>query len=389
MRWFYPWRHATVDELVVLDDFFPNLITGFRVAEFNAYIEAFANVRVLSALREFDAEYSRYAARYPRFANQVVRFTPEVMGRPRLAYLMFLNNAVNFLPLLEERGVPFVMTLYPGGGFGLDEPASDEKLARVLSSPLLQTLITTQRITDRYVRNFASRNQLKLPPMRQILGVVVNPLYFDVDLPLHRPYFGEGKAVLDVCFVAEKYMPHGENKGYPEFIAAALSLKDEPAVRFHVVGSFNASDIDVTPLGDRIQFHGRVETVRLPLFFADMDVVVSPNKPRVLHPGNFDGFPTGSCTEAALCGVALVASDTLDQNPGYLDGEAIVIVQPTAKAVEVALRELLAHPARIGQIARLGQSLTRQWCAPDVQIGGRREVIESVARDVSLTLPPR
>jgi len=142
-------------------------------------------------------------------------------------------------------------------------------------------------------------------------------------------------------------------------------------------------------LGDRIRFHGRIETVDLPAFFAGMDVVVSPNKPRVLHAGNFDGFPTGSCTEAALCGVAVVASDVLGQNPGYPDGEAVLIVEPTAAAVAGMLRGLLAEPERIGRVARLGRTLTRRWYAPEAQIGGRRQVLEVAARHASLTLVSR
>lgn len=387
MHW--PWRCARTKELVILDDFFPNLLTGFRIAEFNAYLKVFENVRVLSTLDQFEDEHARYAARYPHFARRVQRFSPKALGRPRLAHVVFLNNAAAHLPVLEDRGIPFVMTLYPGGGFGLDEAQSDEKLARVLSSPLLRSVITTQHVTDRYLRNFASTHRLRLPPTRQILGVVVHPLYFDGELPAHQPYFGEGKDVLDICFVAEKYMPCGTNKGYPEFIAAALSLQGEPAVRFHVVGSFTPSDLDVTPLGNRIRFHGRIETVNLPMFFSGMDVIVSPNKPRVLHPGNFDGFPTGSCTEAALCGVTVVASDSLGQNPGYPDGRGMLIIQPTAEAVEEAIRELVTHAHRVGEMARLGQALTRQWYAPGVQIGGRLELLQSLACAESLTLLAR
>lgn len=384
MQW--PWRRWRARELVILDDFFPNLLTGFRIAEFNAYLETYRNVRVLSALEDFQREHARYAARYPHFARRVQRFSPDALGRPRLAYLIFLNNAIRYLPLLEDRGIPFVMTLYPGGGFGLEEAQSDAKLFRVLSSPLLRSVITTQRVTDNYLRAFASSHRLSLSSVRQICGVVVNPMYYGDDLPAHQPYFGEGKHVLDVCFVAEKYMPSGKNKGYPEFIAAALLLKQEPAVRFHVVGSFTADDLDVTALGDRIQFYGRIETAHLPAFFSGMDVIVSPNKPRVLHPGNFDGFPTGSCTEAALCGVTVVASDSLGQNPGYPDGRGMLIIQPTAAAVERALRELLSHPRRVGEIARLGQTLTRQLYAPDVQIGGRLKVLQTLACGESFKL---
>lgn len=384
--WRLPWQPARRAELVVLDDFFPNLLTGFRIAEFNAYLRAYRNVRVLSALRDFETEHARYAELYPEMASRVERYTRKALGRPQLVYLMFLNNAALFLPMLERRDIPFVLTLYPGGGFGLNEPPSDKKLRRVLASKQLRGLIVTQQVTGDYVRSFAQRHGLTLPRIRHIPGVVANPLYFSPDLPAHQPYFGEGKADFDVCFVAEKYMPLGQNKGYPEFVEAALMLREEPALRFHVVGSFGPDDIDVSALDDRITFHGRVETSRLPRFFAGMDLVVSPNKPYLLHPGNFDGFPTGGCVEAALCGVAVMASDSLGQNIGYPNGEAMLIIEPSAPAVAEGIRMLLASPEQVGQIARRGCELTRQWYAPSVQIEGRRDVISEVARDVALDL---
>jgi len=387
MSWAWSWRRKG-DELVVLDDFFPNLLTGFRVAEYNAYLGTFANLRVLSALPGFTTEHARYAARYPQFASRVERFSGRDLRRAKLAYINFLNNAALFLPHLQERGLAFALTLYPGGGLGLHEAPSDSKLLQVLSSPLLRSLTVTQPVTERYVIDFAAKHGLHLPPLRLVPGVVVNPMYFTAGLQPHGPYFGEAKASFDICFVAEKYMARGENKGYPEFIAMAHALRDEPALRFHVVGSFTAEDVDVATLDKRISFTGRIETTDLPTFFHGMDLVVSPNKPFLLHPGNFDGFPTGACVEASLCGVAVMASDALEQNPGYHSGESILIVPPAADAMVEAMRGLLREPMRVASIARAGQALTRRWYAPEVQIGRRREVLEAVAQEVGLALQP-
>lgn len=386
MKLGWPWRPAPRDRLLVLDDFFPNLLTGFRIAEYNAYLEAFPDVLVLSTLKDFDAQHARYARRYPTLAPRVQRQTRRVLARGAAAYVNFLNNAAHVLPKLERLDVPFGMTLYPGGGFGLREEASDVKLRRVLSSPLLRSLTVTQPVTEQYVNEFANHHGLRLPAMQLIPGVVVNPMYFAADLPPHGAYFGEGKPTFDVCFVAEKYMARGENKGYPEFIAMALALRAQARLRFHVVGSFSPDDIDVGALGERITFHGRVETAQLRGFFAAMDLVVSPNRPFMLHPGNFDGFPTGGCVEAALCGVAVMASDALKQNPGYPNGEAMLIVAPDVDAMVAAMHGLLHAPARVAAIARTGQALTRQWYAPDVQIGKRCEALQALASSAAFTL---
>ena len=219
---------------------------------------------------------------------------------------------------------------------------------------------------------------------------MVNPLYFDPHGPARAPAFGQGKATFDICFVAECYMPLGANKGYPEFIAAAQALADCPELRWYIVGGgFTPEEIDVSALGDRIQFHGRLETAALRRFYAGMDLIVSPNQPFLLHPGNFDGFPTGCCVEAALCGVAVMATDALQQNPGYVDGESMLLLETTAtvslaRQIENRIRQLLVAPDALERVGQAGQVLTRQLYAPARQIGQRQRILRSVAERMGL-----
>ena len=374
-------RHAP---WVVLDDFFPNLLTGFRVAEYNAHLQSFPQLTVLSTLADFPVQHASYARQYPGLASRVQPYSPAWLAGCSLAYLNFLNNAVQFLPALQEQGIPFVLTLYPGGGFGLDETESDDKLARVLASPLLQALIVTQPVTEHYVRRFAERRQLPLPPVHRIDGLVVNPLYFEAEPLAPSTHFGASKTGIDVCFVAERYMPAAANKGYPEFIAAAQALADLPALRFHVVGGgFDPHELDVSALGERIRFYGRLETSQLRQFYHGMDLIISPNRARLLHPGNFDGFPTGCCVEAALCGVAVMATDSLQQNPGYVDDESIFLLDaaglPLAQQIAERLRRLAAQAQLLRTVGQSGQALTRQFYAPERQIGERQRILREVA----------
>ncbi len=376
---------------LVLDDFFPNLLTGFRVAEYNAHLAAFPQLSVLSSLGDFASQHARYAEHYPALAHRVRPFAPAWLAGAGLAFLNFLNNAHQFLPALQQYRVPFVLTLYPGGGFGLDEPESDAKLAAVLACPLLQALIVTQGVTQDYVQRFAAGRGLALPPLHRIDGVVVNPLYLEVEAPARDAM--ADKAVLDICFVAERYMPQGANKGYPAFIAAALALADCARLRWHIVGGgFTPEEIDVSALGDRIQFHGRLTTQDLRQFYARMDLIVSPNQPYLLHPGNFDGFPTGCCVEAALCGVAVMATDALQQNPGYVDGESMLMLDAAsevslAQQIEIRIRQILADPAVLTRIGQAGQVFTRELYAPERQIGERQRILRSVAQRLGLPVP--
>jgi len=412
MNWLSKWFRRPPPAWWILDDFFPNLLTGFRVAEYNALLDRFPGLRVASTYGDFDAAHAQYARLHPRHAHRVLRYAPGLLDGARLVYLNFLNNAVAFLPELERAHLPFVATLYPGGGFGLDEADSDAKLARLLGSPLLRALIVTQDVTRAYV---AARAPAALP-VTEIFGVVADPGYFgpvpvgsesaagsgpgpaperSAPAPARsaatRTWYGSGKSVCDVAFVAENYMRIGENKGFPAFVAAisALCAAATPLpLAVHVVGSFTpehwraampagAPDPDTLPL----QFHGRLETSALRAFYRQVDVVVSPNRPRVLHAGNFDGFPTGCCVEGALCGVVMVASDPLGLNAGrYREGVEFVRIEPDGADVARALRTLLADPLSVKRIGEAGQAVTRRLFAPDVQIGGRIAVLERALR---------
>lgn len=366
----------------VIDDFFPNLLTGFRVAEYNGLLGHFPGLRIASTYGGFDEAHAQYAARYPRFAERVLRLDPAALAGSHLAYVNFLNNAHAYLPHLQAHRVPFVMTLYPGGGFGLYEPASDAKLTEVLASPLLREVIVTQPVTRDYLR---ARAPAALA-VTEIFGVVSHPLYFDAPQASPRRRFGVHKNSFDVAFVAEKYMPRGLNKGFPAFVRgvqAAIAGAPDVDWRIHVVGGFDRDDwrAELRPggadLGERVVLHGRLETGELRQWFGGIDLVVSPNLPGALHRGNFDGFPTGCCVEAALCGTAFAATDPLGLSEGrFRDGEHYWHLEPGAAAVTAALLALAAQPQRLAALGLAGQARAQDLFSPQRQIGGRIAVLE-------------
>ncbi|MBP8309066.1 MAG: glycosyltransferase family 4 protein [Burkholderiaceae bacterium] len=386
MRWLSTsWRRRNPHSWWVIDDFFPNLLTGFRVAEYNALLRHFPGLSIASTYGGFDEAHAAYAALYPELAPRVQRFSPESLAGCPLAYVNFLNNAVAFLPWLLAHRVPFVTTLYPGGGFGLYEAASDAKLAQLLAAPGLRELIVTQSVTRDYIRARAP----EALPITEIFGVVVNPVYFQPEQA--RTWHGQGKPTLDIAFVAEKYMARGENKGFPAFVgglAQALAGLARPQdLRVHVVGSFEPADWrevapadapDLSQWPGGVSFHGRLETSQLRALMHGIDLVVSPNVPGSLHSGNFDGFPTGCCVEAALCGTAFAATDPLGLSQGrFVDGEHYLRLEPGARAVAQVVLALAAQPSRIAAIGRAGRAMTRRLFDPALQIGGRIAVLES------------
>lgn len=353
------------------------MLTGFRVAEYNSYLEQFPLLRILSSYPGFSSAHQAYSIKFPQYSGRVLPLTEDQLHGCGLVYLNFLNNAHAYLSLMEQRQLPFILTLYPGGGFGLNETESDEKLDRVMRSPLLLHVIVTQKVTEDYLQQrYGSRI-----PRSMIFGVVANPLYF-LQSELDRSYFRAGKAELDVCFVAEKYMQHGANKGYPQFVEAMrrlIALRPDLPFRFHVVGSCTEEDWPLDGLENRVQFHGRLNTPELQHFYLHMDIVISPNQPFVLHQGNFDGFPTGCCVEASLCGVCIVATDVLGLNPAYVDNRDMLFIEPDPDCMAHRVLELI-DKGRLASVASAGRHLTRSLFNPAMQIHARAAIIQRYAR---------
>jgi len=374
--------------LLVLDSNFPDLASAFTIAELNHYLEVFPDAEVLSANPAFDDRYPEYRAQYPLLAPRV---RPLLLGQPlpnaRLAYCVFLKNTARHLPLLKKHGIPFVMTLYPGGGFALDDPESDSWLDAIADSGLLSKVIVTQPLTRDYL--VSGRRKYSAELVELIYGMVVHESYFQERAPKRR--YGFGKPQLDVCFAAYLYAPLGVDKGYDTFISAAVGIaKQAPDVRFHVVGNFDNRVINVSVLGDRIVFHGPMHTPGFQSLLAGMDLIVSPNVPMDIalanldrlgfkniqaRRGKFDGFPTGSCMEASLCGVGMVCSDVLGQNAFYRDPTEIRIVAPVAEAVAQAVLDLRERPDALRQLGDAGQARSRVLLAPATQLGRRREIL--------------
>ncbi len=366
-----------IGPIIVLDDFFPNIYSGFRIAEYNAFLQRYANLTVYSTSLEFASAHAEYARRYPAFAHRVRPFDPAVIPGAKLAWIMFLHNAHGYLPLLEAAGVPFVFSLNPGGAFGLNEPASDAMLDPILASKQLRHIIVTQDITRTYLlERGVSPQKITL-----IYGGVMNARYVDEKAPL-RVYYPK-KPVLDVAFVAHKYMPEAPNKGFPDFCRLASNLAGDPAFAWHVAGhGFSDDDWPTAlPRPERFTFGGLFESkTTLWEFLLGIDIVVSPQRPFLLHQGNFDSFPTLGVVEASLQGAAMVCYDVLGMNRYYRGGVEIVVPPPDVNQLTSAIVRLKNDPKRLVSIAKAGQRRSRKLFSTAIQLGTRQQILERFAR---------
>lgn len=374
---------ARLKKLLICDDFFPNVLTAFRVAEYNTLMDRFPNAVVRSWSGRFREIHSQYAMLYPEHAKRVAPCTEYSFARVDFVYTNFLNNAVHLLTLGVLR-CPFAFVLYPGGGFGLDDSESDAKLRFVLASEMLRAVVVTTSVTEAYLRD--RMRQWDCDTAIEIVrvdGVVVASDSFLPEVGV-RPYWcldgSEWRDVLNICFAANKYMPRLEHKGYQEFVfAARAAARRYPFVRLHVVGGADASDGDFEECESRVTFHGAFETSALRDFFHHMDVIVSPSLVGKDHTGQFDGFPTGTCVEAALCGVAMVVTNPLSIEEPYSQADAVKIVEPTAEAVTAGLFALIdsamTDHAFLRGFAQRGREVSRERYNLDTQMQPRIDML--------------
>lgn len=363
--------------LLILDDIFPHLFSAFRIAEYNAYLGRYdqsvvhstaAAFPALHETRSFAEVRDEYLVHYPEFAGRVFPFG-HTRPQAEFAYFVFLHNVRHFLPSLEKSRTPFVFTLYPG--FVMDDEMSEIFLRRVCSSRYLQKIITTQKLSHEYVLNFIEDDRVEF-----IYGGVF-PSHRLINSCPRRRYYQQDKATFDICFVAFKYMPRGIDKGYDAFISVARALaRSHDDIEFHVVGPYDPSDIDVSDFGERIHFYGPRQTDFFPEFHAGMDLIVSANVPFVLRPGAFDGFPTGACVEAALCGVPVFCTDILKQNIAFKDREEIVIINRQVDEICNSIDHYYRNYDELVALGRRGQKAFVREFGLDIQLSKRFKIMD-------------
>lgn len=370
--------------LAILEDDlgWPFWRSPFRLREYHAILRAIPGAAIYSTwLGEGDKnrppEWEGFLRERPVFAGRILPISrtgePEPDSSVRLAYIVFLNNAFQFVALLERRRIPFCLEMYPGGGFHPGQQESDDKVERLVTLPGFRRAIVTQPITQDFLLN---RGYCQPAQLEYIYGGVLAEPGDPAALPRRR--FGQDKDTIDICFVAHRYTPRGEDKGYDLFLEAVqLLLPRFPALRCHVVGDFNEQTIPLAPAtASRFRFYGVQPSSFLPGFFAGMDAIVSPNRPFVLRPGAFDGFPTGCCIEAGLCGTAVVCTDPLRLNRHYGDGEEIILVEDKSDALAARLEQFLGAPEKLRCIGERGRQIFRQLFAPEAQLKPRLRLLE-------------
>lgn len=369
-------------DLMIVDTAFPHPLSPFRLQEFTSYLDYFPKSLVLT-----NGEHLHLLKESKKLTEIISEFEqakPNLRGRVRittrgiahyqanLAYVTFLFNINAFLDAFERKRIPFVFTLYPGGAFAINNNVSDETLRRVLKSPQFRKVIVTQKITYDYLLD----QKVCAPEQIEFIYGVVMPLP-PATSGLNKKHFGFDKHILDICFVAHKYMDRGIDKGYDIFIEVAKGIVQRyENVHFHVVGGFTEADIPVKELNNKVTFYGLQKPEWFDNFYHDKDIILSPNIPFKLAEGYFDGFPTTSCTDAGVRNVAMFCTDELQLNVKFTNGKDIVIISPDIEKIIDTISHFHANPVVLRSIAEGGAKKIREFYSYENQISPRIRILE-------------
>ena len=216
-------------DLVIVDDFMPTDSSPFRWVEyshyFNRYDTAILSTEGWGRFRE-PLSWQEAMARspLPEAAKwRVQRLSETTLEHARLGYVTFNTNARSALPYFRAKGIPFVLQLYPGGGFRLNDPDSDASLRAVLDLGLCRRVIATQTITRDYLID-----TFDWPPdqITFIWGGVFKPAK-PFEFHRDKTFYPRDKDTLDICFVANKYGTNLSAKGFDAFVGVAEQLTSE------------------------------------------------------------------------------------------------------------------------------------------------------------------
>lgn len=378
---FIPYKGFKKVDLFIYDNIFPHPISGFRHEEFKSLLNVFKKAKILVepfsySVLKTDVKIHKihifeFESKFPELKNKFVQKNIGVNINTRLFYCVFLTNIFHNLEWLEKYKIPFVFTLYPGGGFQVEDLISDQRLQRVLVSPQFRKVIVTQLFTKEYLvkNNFCEANKIEY-----IFGCVVPQLSLNTNISFKEKY--PNKETFDIVFCAAKYMSKGLDKGYDVFIALAHSLiKKYDFVRFHVVGGFDKKEIDITLLDGKIKFYGYQKFDDLAAIYKQMDVIVSPNKPFLCGKGAFDGFPLGTVIEAVLNNVVAIVTDNLNQNTVFENGEEIIIINGDMTSIEKEIINLIQSPKKLLEISQKGRNKFLEIYSNDYQMNPRIKIL--------------
>jgi len=376
-------------ELVIINNVFPRPAAGFTYVENISILNEIDSSLALTieyinpdlGLETTDDLIIGFKRAYPQLCERLYKIPVNLVVNTKLLYCIFLFVAYNqVLSIAEKYRIPFIFTLYPGGGFALENEDSDNMLKRTCGSPFFKKVIVTQKVIKEYLlkKGFCEEDKIEF-----IFGIVTPPEKLALRIT-NKKHYGINKKTLDICFVAYKYTKFGEDKGYDVFIQVAKELsKLYDNICFHVVGPWNADILDIEGIKN-IHFYGLQKQDWFDEFYSDKDIILSPNIDGKIAKGWIDGFPTGCVTEAGLRKVAMFGTDPLNLNNGiFTDKKDFVFIEHDVNDIVCKIEYYYNNPDELKKICENGQEKVREVYSYDRQIKPRIQILNNALKNLS------
>lgn len=307
---------------------------------------------------------------YPIVKDKIKLLSANKKYQINLVYSYFLGETYALLPFLNKNKIPFVFLLNPGGTFGFNNESSDNMLREIFASKYFRKVIVNQKRFEEYLL------QKKLCRKNDVIYDFSGSVQFKKTDVMNKMYYKKNKSTFDICFVAAKYSEKGIDKGYDLFIESAKLLsKIFPDIRFHVVGGFDETEIDVSELKDKIKFYGYLFPSDLPSFYSKMDIFLSPNRAFKLHEGNSDGFPLSA--GAMYCGVCGFNADELNLNTEF-NSDEVVIIKTEANDIVNKIEYYYNNLDELYHISKNGQKKAQFFYDTEEHIKKRAELFNKI-----------
>ena len=362
--------------IAIVDDLFPWRGSGFRFAEYDYYLKHSSSIAVYSnmsslgfvgAFEEKDriiAETS-YGDKFRVVSN--FQDLPKMEGY----YCLFLNNVDSVIKLAERDGVPFAFTLYPGGGFELENDEVLEKLKLICQHHLLHKIIVTQPKSFKVLKSVGCPDD----KIEYIFGVVSESERPKSRWRNMRPRFNR----LAICFAAHKYDSLGRDKGLDLFVQMADRLYVQNSnIDFHVVGPWKSAIDALSKYPAAFTIHEILPIEKLSSFFTKMDIAIFPTRKDINALGRFDGFPTATMVQAALSGCVTISTNPLHQDTPIKANLDYLEIEPDFDSLWQVVQELIAQPSTLRSMSSNAKKHFFENYNIETQMAPRLRILESM-----------
>lgn len=355
---------------LIFDDIFPNPLSDWRHNEFLYYLQEINNTKIISNINNTSSEnngnYRRQIlSQHPQHANRIIKFNQYNSYSAKLGYCLFFNNLKRAFPIFEKNKIPYVFTLYPGGGFKIYDKQTEFNLETYFNSPLFRHVIVNMPHVYEYIK--------------RRFGLDDGKLTYIYGAPLVLPINGNSRIQkvnkIRIAFSSHKYIQHGIDKGFDIFNKVAKSFQEDDRFEFVCIGGFDEGDlIEKT---DNIQFKSNISPNDLHFEFENYDIIMSPNRSHVLNFGAFDGFPTGSVIHAANSGCMMMISDEMNnaKSLGLINNLDYILIAPNIELIREKLLELSKNVDSINRIAKNGREKLLRNLKQEEQMIKRMNII--------------